>query len=124
MLYPDWQTETQRRRRGHDFFPSDEALAEIPHAYETDGVPAESKVIWLHYFGGPLDLWVAEIDRETGESFGYLRLAGNPDGAEWGYTSLAELEQVNTAHGLVIIERDLHWEPRKFGEIKEAQGRA
>jgi hypothetical protein len=37
--------------------------------------------------------------------------------AEWGYIWLPEPEEVSTYHGLVIVERDLHWTPVKFGEI-------
>jgi hypothetical protein len=34
-----------------------------------------------------------------------------------GYTPLAELEELNARHGLVIVERDLFWQPRKFADI-------
>jgi len=116
-------TETQRTRRGHDFLPPAAELAQIPGLYETDGIPAEAKLIPLHYFCAAGDWWVAEIGEEDGEpiAFGYVKLAAYPEGAEWGYTPLAELEQVNVHHGLVIAERDLFWEPRKFADIREAQ---
>jgi hypothetical protein len=38
-----------------------------------------------------------------------------------GYINLAELEEVNVHRGLVIVERDLHWEPCKFGDITEVR---
>jgi hypothetical protein len=125
MLYPEWQTETQRKRRGHAFWPSGEELAKIPEVYETDGVPFDDKLIYLHYFCGGSDWYVAELDRETGEMFGYARLAIYPDGAEWGYTSLAGLEQLTAAGeindmrvpGMVIVERDLGFEPAPFGAV-------
>lgn len=115
--------ETQRARRGHDFLPPADELAEIPALYETDGIPAEAKLIPLHYFAASGDWWIAEIGMEDGHpvAYGYARLASYPEGAEWGYADLAELEEVNAHHGLVIVERDLHWQPRKFGEITEAQ---
>ncbi len=114
--------ETQRARRGHGFLPPAAELAEVPALYETDHIQAEDKLIPLHYFSAAGDWWVAEIGTDDGQllAFGYARLAGYPDG-EWGYVDLAELEQVNVHHGLVIAERDLWWKPRKFADIAEAR---
>jgi hypothetical protein len=107
-VQPKALPETQRRRRGHPFYPPADILATIPPLYGTEGQPAEDKTLCLHYFGGSHDIWLAEYDPATGEGFGYVSI-GDPDNAEWGYVSLPEVEQVN--HGLVIIERDLHWTP-------------
>jgi hypothetical protein len=114
--------ETQRTRRGHDFLPPAAELAEVPGLYETDGIPAEAKLIPLHYFAASGDWWIAEIGTDDGQllAFGYAKLAVYPDG-EWGYVDLAELEEVNVHHGLVVVERDLHWQPRKFADITEAR---
>ena len=112
-------TETQRKRRGHAFLPP--ADIEIPPLGATDETKAANKLIPLHYFSAGGDWWVAELDREAGEAFGYVKLTAYPEGAEWGYFDLAELEQLNVLHGLVIIERDLYWTPRKFSEIAEAR---
>jgi hypothetical protein len=101
-------SETQRRRRGHDFYPPADILRTVPPLYGTDRQPAEDKTLYLHYFGGATDVWLAEYDPTTGEGFGYVSI-GNPEDAEWGYVSLPELERIN--HGLVIIERDLYWTP-------------
>lgn len=109
--------ETQARRRGHAFLPP--KSVKVPALYDTDRVPAEDKIIHVHYFSAGSDHYMAELNRETGEAFGYVKLAGYPEGGEWGYTDLEELEQVNAHHGLVIVERDLFWEPRKFSEIAE-----
>jgi len=40
-----------------------------------------------------------------------------PDCAEWGYIYLPELEEINAHNGLVIVERELNWEPLHFAEI-------
>lgn len=125
MTHPEWQRETQRRRRGHDFWPSGKALAEIPEVYATDGVPFENKMIYLHYWLGGWDWYVAEIDRETGEMFGYAINSRDPQGAEWGYTSLPWLEQLTASGkindvevpGMVLAERDLDFEPAKFSDV-------
>lgn len=106
------QTETQRLRRGHDFYPP--ADATVPRLYETEGQPFAEKVLHLHYFAGGCDWWLAEYDPSEGLGFGYACL-GDPDNAEWGYVSLPELEGVNLHDGLVIVERDLHWSPSVAG---------
>lgn len=108
--------ETQRRRRGHNFYPPKSILSKIPALYGTDGIPAEEKTIHLHYFGGAADWWIAEIDPETMEAFGYADL-GHGMG-EWGYVSLPEVEAVNVQRGLVVIERDLYWDLKPFGEVR------
>jgi len=101
--------DSQRGQRGHDFLPTDEALSKVPGAYGSEHVPAEGKTIWLHYFSAASD---------------HYRLAAFPEGAEWGYINLDELEQlrVEGPRGLpVIVERDLNWEPQKFSQIVPAR---
>jgi hypothetical protein len=110
--------ETQRKRRGHNFLPPKAVLGKTPMLRTTDGIPFDDKTIWVHYFCAAGDWWIAELDAETGEAFGYTSLSASPEGAEWGYVSLEELEQVNAHHGLVIVERDCYWEPVKFSEVK------
>jgi hypothetical protein len=124
--------DSQRGQRGHDFLPTDEALSKVPGAYGSEHVPAEGKTIWLHYFSAASDHYLAEVWHEPGQdgepgqwmAFGYARLAAFPEGAEWGYINLDELEQlrVEGPRGLpVIVERDLNWEPQKFSQIVPAR---
>jgi hypothetical protein len=103
--------ETQRERRGHDFYPSAAELATLPRFYATADTPIEAKVLHLHFFlpGTGCDWWIAEYRPESREAFGYVSL-GIPCCAEWGYFSLDELEQLATSGGQVV-ERDLHWTP-------------
>jgi hypothetical protein len=110
--------ETQRIRRGHPFLPDAEEMAAVPRLYETDGVPAENKEIVAHYFSASCDWWLAEIGDTDGDpiGFGYCQLF--PDGGEWGYVDLRELEEVNAFHGVVIVERDCFWTPAKFNEVR------
>ena len=98
--------DTQRDRRGYDFYPPTDQAAAIPPLYGTEGTPAGEKVLYLHYFAGACDWWIAEYDPATGTAFGYACL-GDPQNAEWGYLHLPELEQVSVHHSLVIVERDL-----------------
>ena len=105
--------------------PPAEVLARIPGLYRTEPVPTGDKTIWLHYFAGPCDWWVAEYDPASGDAFGYACL-GDPDNAEWGYTNLADLEALHSPGGItpghtpgtvrllprLLVERDLAWTPR------------
>jgi hypothetical protein len=102
--------QTQRQRRGHDFYPPDQQAAAIPRLYGTEDTAAGEKVLHLHYVAGGCDWWIAEYDPATGAAFGYASL-GDPACAEWGYLHLPELEQGNAASGLVVVERDLDWTP-------------
>lgn len=96
--------------RGHEFYPQ----VPIPALYETEEVEAEKKVIHAKYFH-PAGTWlVTEIELSTGLAFGYAKLASNPSGAEWGYFSLPELEQIATHGGYVVVERDCYFTPTKF----------
>lgn len=99
--------------RGHEFYPQ----IPIPALYETEDIDAENKVIHTKYFH-PAGTWlVAEIEVKTGLAFGYAKLASNPGGAEWGYFSLPELEQIATHGGYVVVERDCYFTPTKFSEM-------
>jgi hypothetical protein len=120
--------DTQRRLRGHAFLPPKRVLDKVPGAYATENVEAEDKTIIAHYFTGGADYYIAEMWQERGEeeepsrwmAFGYARLASHPEGQEWGYLDLDELEQVRgrTTQGLpVLVERDMHWEPTPFSQI-------
>jgi hypothetical protein len=107
--------DTQRDRRGHDFYPPTGQAATIPGSNGTEDVPVGDKVLHLHYFAGGCDWWIAEYDPATGEAFGYACL-GDPECAEWGYLDLSELEQVNVRGGLLIVERDLYWTPTRAAD--------
>lgn len=108
--------ETQRARRGHAFLPA-AVLVGLPGRGHNRPARLGEATIHLHYFAGGCDWWIAEAWPETNGNevvwlaFGYTRLGHVPDGAEWGLVSLTELEQVNVRGGLVVVERDLSWQP-------------
>jgi hypothetical protein len=102
--------QTQRDRRGHDFYPDDQQAAAIPPLYGTEDTPTGDKVLHLHYVAAACGWWIAEYDPATGTAFGYACL-GDPQNAEWGHLDLPELEQVSVRHGFLIVERDLDWTP-------------
>jgi hypothetical protein len=124
--------DTQRRLRGHAFLPPRKVLDKAPAAYATENVAAEDKTIIAHYFSSGADYYIAEMWQEPDEegersrwmAFGYARLASHPEGQEWGYLDLDELEQVRgrTTQGMpVLVERDMHWQPTPFSQIADVE---
>ncbi len=85
----------------------------MPALYGTEEVPLDERVIHLHYFVGRCDWWLVEYDPKERQAFGYACL-GDPHMAEWGYVDLTELERIQVDQ--VVVERDLHWTPRKAKE--------
>lgn len=91
--------------------------ASLPEPYETENVKTKDKVLLIKFFT-PDSNWtwyVTEYDPENKLFFGFV------DGIypEWGCFSLYELENTKGPLGL-NIERDIHWEPKKFSEVKAA----
>lgn len=93
--------------------PPQQLLDTLPKLYETENVPTGDKTIYLHFFVGPCDWYIAEYDGED-LFFGYANL-GDPQMAEWGYISYTELREAIA--GPVQIEWDEHWTPKPFREI-------
>lgn len=104
--------------RGHPFLPDD--ISDIPALGETEDTSLDAKTIHLRFFtnAGSAHWLVAEIDQMTLHAFGYAEVI--PGGGEWGYIDLAELRDLHvpTATIPVIVERDLHFTPRPFGEVE------
>ncbi|MBS1722481.1 MAG: DUF2958 domain-containing protein [Armatimonadetes bacterium] len=100
--------------------------ANTPKLYGTQGTPAEDKLITTKFFAlGSAATWlVAEYDPEDRLVFCYADIygAGREGGAEWGYTSLEELESLK--FGIIPrVEKDTNFRPRKFSECVNAEGR-
>src|SRR5690606_504709 len=53
-------TETQRQRRGHDFYPTGQRANKIPRLGATRQQEAADIVLHEHYFVGGKDWWIAE----------------------------------------------------------------
>ena len=109
--------------------PPQELLAHLPRLYQTEPIPTQKKIIHLHFFFHNYDWFAAEFDGED-EFFGYACL-GDPDMAEWGYFSLAELKAVKTGVPVidantgrligmfpVHVEWDQQWQPKPFSQIQ------
>ncbi len=102
--------------------PSKKLLDQIPRLYETEHIPVEDKLIYLHFFIGGCDWYITEYDGDD-LFFGFAILNGDYEMAEWGYISFAELKSI-CIDGLEI-DCVLGWTPEKASEIKNicmAQG--
>ena len=96
--------------------PSAKELSKIPNLYEPEEMLIADKIIYLHFFIGGSDWYVAEFDGDD-LFFGFAILNGDRENAEWGYFSLKELDEIKI-NG-IEIDCDLHWETRKASEVKE-----
>jgi len=97
--------------------PTREELDRIPRLYQTEDIPLKDKLIYLHFFIGSCDWFIAEYDGED-LFWGYAILNGDTENAEWGYISFTELRELVVPPG-IEIDRDLHWEPRAAREVPE-----
>ena len=92
-------------------------VKDLPRLYAQDGKGMEATV-FLHLFGAIGDFYITEIDEDGDTAFGYTKLAAHPDGAELGYISVAELQELVNEKFIqekdlrYLIERDLHWTPK------------
>lgn len=117
--------------RGHSIKPDATTLAVVPPLYATDGVRAEDKIVFAHYFAGSCNWYLMELDQDEWLAFGWCDLGqGYP---ELGYFSLHELASIK-AEGRVCyveggrtvregtmpiyVERDLHWTAARFGDLQ------
>jgi len=97
--------------------PTKEQLTKLPKLYKTEDTPLKDKLIYLHFFIGACDWYIAEYDGED-LFWGYAILNGDDDMAEWGYISFDELKKIKIPPGFEV-ENDLYWEVKKASEIKK-----
>ena len=100
--------------------PTQKDLQSIPRLYQVENTAAPDKIIYMHFFIGACDWYVAEFDGED-TFFGYAILNGDYENAEWGYFSLTELRSISV-HG-IEVDRNKHWKLKKFSEIPHTGGR-
>jgi len=86
-----------------------EILAKLPAIGTTSEMGMEEIKVPLKLFGGGACSWyIFEYDPEAKEAFGFVTL-GDPQMAEIGYISIAELEAIKFPPFGLPIERDLHF---------------
>jgi len=96
--------------------PTPDELWVIPAMYATEETPCEDKIIYMHFFIGGCDWYVAEFD--GGDSFfGFAILSNDLANAEWGYFSLSELKRLRCLG--IEVDRDLHWKVRAAKEVEK-----
>jgi len=105
--------------------PDKHRLAKIPRLYETENTPLKDKLIYLHFFVGGCDWYIAEYDGD--ELFwGFAVLNNDLEMAEWGYVSFTELKQLKiNSWAEVDCELEQFWKAKKACEvdlIREAMG--
>ncbi len=95
-----------------------EIKKKLPKLYETEKTDLDDKVVICKFFSITSSwTWYVVEGQEEGGDF---RFFGLVDGhvKEWAYFMLSELEGITKMGGrLKVIERDLHWRPRKVSEI-------
>ena len=110
-----WQ-DNHSGDRGHQLMTRELAAA-IPrlrasaNAADRDGILAPAKLFSPY---GRWTWYITELDPETGLCFGLI------DGfeKELGYFDLTELAETTVFGGVPAVERDLYWQPKTLGEIR------
>jgi hypothetical protein len=99
--------------------PSKERLSKIPKLYETEHIALKEKLIYLHFFIGGCDWYIAEYDGED-LFWGFAVLNEDLQNAEWGYISFGELKSVKVNGWLEIdCETEEVWQTREASEIEK-----
>lgn len=88
--------------------------ARTPRLYATEG--QEDPRVCAHFFSclNGWDWWMTEYDPETRTAFGLVQ--GFED--EWGYFSIAEMEELNRSKGFNAVERDCCFKPKPVSECR------
>lgn len=88
-------------------------VLDIPKLYFQDE-KGKNAIVYLHYFSSGSDWFITELDKTTGEAFGYVILNGDTQNSEFGYMDINELSENND-----YIELDKYWTPQTLNEIFE-----
>lgn len=94
--------------------PSPELLASIPPFYASEKTALVNKLIYLHFYVGECNWYVAEYNGKD-TFFGYAHL-GDPQSAEWGYFSFQELREIRV-NNVLEVDYDPHWTPKPTRKI-------
>ncbi len=97
--------------------PTDKQLAKIPALYSTEKKAVKDKKIYMHFFMGGCDWWVAEYSPTERLFFGFACLNGDTQNAEWGYVSYDEL--LTLKQSFVQVDRDRYWTVKPAKDVKE-----
>ena len=99
--------------------PTKERLAKMPRLYQTEHIPLKDKLIYLHFFIGGCDWYIAEYDGED-LFWGFAILNDDLQNAEWGYSSFGELKSIKIQGWLEVdCEIEEIWRICKASEIEK-----
>lgn len=96
--------------------PEKERLAKIPRLYATENTPLKEKLIYLHFFFGANDWYIAEFDGQD-LFWGFACLNNDIQNAEWGYISFQELKSIKIGGLEIDCELEEFWTVKKAQEI-------
>ena len=98
--------------------PNKDRLSRIPKLYETEDIPLQAKLIYLHLFVAGCDWFICEYDGND-TMWGYCALYDNQF-AEWGYVSLKELQSIKVAGFLEVdCELEDYWRIRPAIDVEK-----
>ena len=98
--------------------PSADRLALIPCLYETEKIPLNDKLIYLHFYILGCDWYVCEYDGKD-RFFGFAILNDDLQNAEWGYYSFSELKYLSAGPYQVDCETEMAWQIRPAAEVEK-----
>jgi len=87
--------------------------------YETEETPLEEKQIYLHFFIGGCDWYIAEYDGDD-LFWGFAILNNDFEMAEWGYISFSELKSLKLSIGIEVdCELESIWTVKPAKQIEK-----
>ncbi len=98
--------------------PSEDRLSKIPKLYETEHILLQEKLIYLHFFIGGCDWYIAEFDGED-LFWGFAILNNDYEMSEWGYISFSELKSINHRGIEIYCELEEYFPAQKSSEIEK-----
>lgn len=105
--------------------PTEKRLTKIPKLYETEHAPLKDKLIYMHFFIGGCDWYIAEFDGND-IFFGFAILNNDYEMSDWGHVSFRELKEIKIQGWLEIdCELEEVWQVKRAVEIDKiriAQG--
>ncbi len=96
---------------------TNEQLKGLPSLGQTEGIEPARKKIYIHFFLGNSNWYVAEYDPKTQTFFGLCVFGRDFKNASWGYFSLAELQSLSL-HIFIKVEVDPFFIPKPAGDIE------
>jgi len=98
--------------------PSEDRLSKIPKLYETEHIHLQDKLIYLHFFIGGCDWYIAEFDGED-IFWGFAILNNDYEMSESGYISFSELKSINHRGIEIDCELEEYFPVKKSSEIEK-----